>query len=680
MLANGTLLQQRYRIKRLLAQGGMGAVYEAEAVHLGNTPVAVKETLFTEAERRMRDQFEREAVTLARLRHPALPRVSDHFTEGAGQFLVMEFVPGEDMFAALRRHGRPFDWPQVAAWADRLLDALDYIHSQSPPVIHRDIKPQNLKLTPRGELFLIDFGLAKSSTTPSHTSASLHAYTLAYAPPEQISGAGTDPRSDLYSLAATLYHLMAGGPPTDARVREEVIRHGAPDPLRPLRQLSSRIPSTISAVIERGLALDRNQRYPGAAAMRAALRQAGQLSATTVRERADKDVRAPEAVRTEQMPPEEIARIERIERHASPRPSERAVTQRPIPPALTEPFARAKRNSTAILFGAAAIFGLIVVAGYFAVNALRPGNGQVITGPLVITQSSPKAGATPEAATPSTSGVPQPGAVANFEFETVTLDGQGNETSRQKKQGRQWVESLGNRVTLELVEIPGGAFLIGSPGDEQGRFPMEGPQRRVSLPSFWMGKFEVTQAQWREVAKLPRVKTDLVADQSLPVFKDDEMPVNGVSWDDAIEFCARLSQASGRAYRLPGEAEWEYAARAGTTTPTAFGPTITPALANCARQSPMFVGRLKVANAFGLYDLHGNVAEWCQDEWRENYDGMSSDGSWTNRGNAGLRPVRGSNWGLADLRFCRSALRLYDAPNARNYLYGLRVITSSPVR
>src|SRR5215475_9780250 len=125
MLANGTLLQGRYRIIRLLARGGMGAVYEAEAVHLGNATVAVKQTFYSEQQRILREQFEREAAMMARLRHPALPKVSDHFVEGGGQFLVMEFIPGADLFALLNRRKEPFDCRQVMAWAETLLDALN---------------------------------------------------------------------------------------------------------------------------------------------------------------------------------------------------------------------------------------------------------------------------------------------------------------------------------------------------------------------------------------------------------------------------------------------------------------------------------------------------------------------------------------------------------------------------
>ncbi|MBL8172577.1 MAG: protein kinase [Acidobacteria bacterium] len=274
MLAPNTLLQQRYLIKRRLAQGGMGAVYEAEAVHLGRAPVAVKETLF--AEDWLREQFQREAAVLARLRHPALPKVSDHFTEGDGQFLVMEFIPGNDLLRMLKAQGQPFDWPQVIAWADRLLDALDYIHTQHPPIIHRDIKPENLKLTPRGELYLLDFGLAKNATTPTHPGGSLHAYTQDYAPPEQIKGTGTDARSDLYSLGATLYHLLTGQPPTDAKFREQVLSHSMPDPLQPIHQINSQIPFAVSAAIAKAMMLDRERRFQTAAEMRAVLQQANQ--------------------------------------------------------------------------------------------------------------------------------------------------------------------------------------------------------------------------------------------------------------------------------------------------------------------------------------------------------------------------------------------------------------------
>lgn len=279
MLPNGKLLQGRYKIKRLIAQGGMGAVYEAEAIHLGGIDVAVKETFFSEDQHSLRAQFQREAATLARLEHPALPGVKDHFTEGAGQFLVMKFIPGEDLEQLLRRRGSAFDASIIIEWADTLLDALEYIHSQYPPIIHRDIKPQNVKLTPNGKLFLIDFGLAKDGTTPTRAGKSLHAYTLAYAPLEQIKGAGTDVRSDLYSLGATLYHLLTNKLPINAEVRAEAIHYTMPDPLQPVHQVNAQIPFQLSAVIARSMAMERERRHASAGEMRQALRAARQTIA-----------------------------------------------------------------------------------------------------------------------------------------------------------------------------------------------------------------------------------------------------------------------------------------------------------------------------------------------------------------------------------------------------------------
>jgi TonB family protein len=274
MLLNGSVLQNRYRIKRLLAQGGMGAVYEAEAIQLGGVTVALKQTLFGEDQQLLRDQFQLEAKTLARLKHRALPRVSDHFIEEAGQFLVMEFIPGDDLSSLLERRGAAFDPPQVMGWADILLDALEYIHTQNPPIVHRDIKPQNIKLTPQGELYLLDFGLAKGSATTTQAHKSLHAYTAAYAPPEQIKREGADVRSDIFSLAATLYHLLTNDLPKDVRLREEFLRHSMPDPLIPAHQSNPGIPAGFSTMITRAMALERDRRYNSAAEMRQALRQA----------------------------------------------------------------------------------------------------------------------------------------------------------------------------------------------------------------------------------------------------------------------------------------------------------------------------------------------------------------------------------------------------------------------
>ncbi len=381
MLANGTLLQERYRIIRLLAHGGMGAVYEAQAVHLGNAPVAVKETFFNEQQRSMRAQFEREAATMARLRHPALPRVSDHFVEGGGQFLVMEFIPGDDLLMLLTRRGGPFDYRQVVAWAETLLDALNYIHTQYPPVIHRDIKPQNLKLTPRGELFLIDFGLAKNATTPTHSGASLHAYTLAYAPPEQIKGTGTDARSDLYSLAATLHHLLTGEPPIDARVREEVMRYQSPDPLRLTHQINMQIPPAVAVVIARALALAREARYASAAAMLQALREAGGLIVRAAPTPFPRPAQTQEdrGIQSQSRPPERVA-----ERQSIAPPRERphqSVVERPSQRgelngrAEVAPVPAPQRATKAIIIGAALALPVVALAVYFAFIAGRASGG-----------------------------------------------------------------------------------------------------------------------------------------------------------------------------------------------------------------------------------------------------------------------------------------------------------------
>jgi predicted Ser/Thr protein kinase len=277
-LAPETLLQNRYRIVRLLGRGGMGAVYEALDQRLEIT-VALKETLSSEDS--MRKQFEREARMLAGMQHPALPRVSDHFVEGNRAFLVMQFIGGVDLAKIIAQQPGPFPLDQVIAWADQLLDALIYLHSRDRQVIHRDIKPHNLKLTATGQIALLDFGLAKAQASDQSVTASqaFYGYTRHYAPLEQIQDQRTDPRSDIYALGATLYHLLTGIKPPDALVRAAAVVNGRPDPLRPADQIHETVGPEIAAILTRALAQKPEDRYTNANEFREALRRMGRTRA-----------------------------------------------------------------------------------------------------------------------------------------------------------------------------------------------------------------------------------------------------------------------------------------------------------------------------------------------------------------------------------------------------------------
>ncbi|HYN86252.1 MAG TPA: protein kinase [Pyrinomonadaceae bacterium] len=279
MIPPDTLLQNRYLVREQIGRGGMGAVYIATDQRFGST-VAIKETFFDDPA--LRRAFEREARLLNHLRHPALPRVSDHFSEGEGQFLVMEYIPGDDLADLLQKRGEAFPVSDVLAWADQLLDALDYLHTQETPVIHRDIKPQNLKLTARNQIVLLDFGLAKGTTSQSRVTAtgSVFGYSRNYAPLEQMHGTGTDPRSDLYSLAATLYHLATGQIPPDALSRATAVLNAQPDPLRPADEVNPRLPRTVSEVLARAMSQSAAARPQTADEMRSAMRDAARDAQT----------------------------------------------------------------------------------------------------------------------------------------------------------------------------------------------------------------------------------------------------------------------------------------------------------------------------------------------------------------------------------------------------------------
>ena len=259
---------------------------------------------------------------------------------------------------------------------------------------------------------------------------------------------------------------------------------------------------------------------------------------------------------------------------------------------------------------------------------------------------------------------------------------------RERKQARYFAEKLGDAIALDMILVPGNTFIMGSPEDELDRRDNEA-QHEVTVSTFFMGRYLVTQAQWRFVAELPQSKQALNPNPSR--FTGDDRPVERVFWFDAVEFCDRLSIYTRRDYRLPSEAEWEYACRAETTTPFYFGRTLTTDLANYDgnytyadgskgeyRQETTPIDHFGIANAFGLCDMHGNVWEWCEDHWHGSYEGAPIDGSaWlSEKENAG-RSLRGGSWS-ADPRNCRSASRFYFTPDDADDALGFRTVCHAP--
>src|SRR3954465_8661840 len=254
-----TTLQGRYRIVRRLGSGGMGAVYEAIDRRL-NITGAPQESFAND--HRLRRQFAREARMLAKLNHPALPRVTDYFTESNRVFLVMQFIPGPDLAEIIARKRGPFPRQEVITWADQILAALIYLHSPGHQVAHRDITPHNLKIRAGGQIALLDFGLAKSDMTETSINSrrSVFGFSRRYSPPEQIQDLGTTPRSDIYALGATLYHLFTGVKPTDAMTRATALAEGRPDPLRPAHEVYAEVGGEIATILNRALALNPDDR------------------------------------------------------------------------------------------------------------------------------------------------------------------------------------------------------------------------------------------------------------------------------------------------------------------------------------------------------------------------------------------------------------------------------------
>jgi formylglycine-generating enzyme required for sulfatase activity/predicted Ser/Thr protein kinase len=615
MLSPNTILRERYRIIHQLGHGGMGAVYQAMDENL-SCVVAVKETFAVTDEQRR--AFRREAELLANLTHPTLPRVMDHFTHGEGQFLVMQFVPGHDLAELLELREQPFAAAKVIEWADQLLDALEELHSSTPPIVHRDIKPSNLKVTPKGRILLLDFGLAKGVAGQMSTAdvdshgKSVYGYTPNYAPLEQIRGGGTDARSDLYSLAATLWTLLTGKVPPDALSRVGEKEDGNPDPLQPVHEINPQVPMALSEILQRAMSLNRNQRQATAAEFRNQLRSVKQREF----ERETLPLQRPNVLESTSLP--SSPPLERTVKAPVPEPlssnPQYVPTIRVDSPPVVPSWERGPASSTANSLAA-------------ETNSQRKPwmrYALIIAGVLVVAISI--------AAWAGWRSWTQPNKQTGY-----------NATSHPTP-------------PAGMVYVPGGDFMMGR---DDGDDPFERPAHKVTVKPFFMDQFEVTNEDYAKFVNATAHPAPSNWTNGNYPAGAARKPATGVNWDDATAY------AKWAGKRLPTEEEWEFAARStdGRIYPWGNDWQTGSANADGASNGTVDVGTYKGASPFGVYDMVGNAWQWTASKLAA-YPGGSIP---TQTDAASLKVIRGCTYACKASQATATYRRGWPATGADNY-------------
>lgn len=610
------MLVGRYEIIRELGGGGFAITFLAKDYLQPSQPLCVVKQLRPEHnEPRIVEFFETEATVLEKLgKYSQIPQLLAHFRENKNLYIVQEFIEGHDLKQEIIP-GKQLSEDYVTKLLQDVLEVLSFVHNQQ--VIHRDIKPENLMRRHQdGKIFLIDFGAVKELgalivNVEGKVTSSVIIGTPGYMPNEQ-KNAKPIFASDIYALGVTVIQALTGISAVDF---EEDAKTGE-ILWRHKAQVSKHLANVLTKMVRRHYTL----RY---------------ANATEVLEDLSKKLPPP-----------------------------------PTRPQQSVNWSRRRVIQTVGLMGASFSFAIVVE------KVLLNNSGQKKTLPStssIPTNNIPVPTPNETPALPKISVNPREFALKTFQFEVMKVDQQGNSTTISPGQANFFIEDLGNGNTLEMVEIPGGHFLMGSPLTEKERNPNEGPQHLMTLQPFFIGKFTVTQEQYQAVMGM-----------NPSSLQGAKLPVVEVSWNDAVNFCKKLSFMTSKSYRLPTEAEWEYAARAGTTTPFYFGETITTKIANYNgesygsapqgenRQQTVDVGSLP-ANAFGLYEMHGNVWEWCQDKYHNDYRGMPADGSAWGSGNNNPCLLRGGSW-FSQSSVCRSSARLDGSNSDVATDYGFRVV------
>ncbi|MFL6276622.1 MAG: bifunctional serine/threonine-protein kinase/formylglycine-generating enzyme family protein [Blastocatellia bacterium] len=677
-----------YHILSLLGKGGMGEVYLAEQLRVGRRRVALKVlSRACSEDPEIVKRFENEAASSGRIHHRNVVMIFESRASDDGQlYVAMEYVDGKTLRDEIQERGAlPLD--EVVEISKQICAGLSAAHRLG--IVHRDIKPDNLMLMRdddgRRVVKVLDFGiarLAESGTVQSRTASGIIMGTPYYMSPEQALGSTgdkIDARSDIYSLGMVVYQMLTGRVAFESDSWMGVMyKHLHEPPLQP-RELRPELGwyEEFEQAVLRALEKDRDKRPQTvtefADEMETTYRRAVAANPETV------GAAAYDVTLAGVAPPfMQTTAAAQLARQQTVRPVEAATQAAWQATAATATAPSAAPSALSNRRKALAIAGLLILAVMSAIYFLRSKPAAVP--PKVAADTVPVA----------VVARPMP-EMQTFEFEVLTVEPTGHLNVPRRRSASYFSEDIDGEVSLDMVEIPAGTFKMGAPPETQReRKPTERPQRQIRVPRFFMSKYEITEAEWRAVARLPIVGRQLEENPSS--FKgDDQMAVQNISWLDAVEFCERLSRATGRRYRLPTEAEWEYACASGTQTPFYFGETITAELVNYdanypygagpkgePRRRPIAVGALSAPNAFGLYNMHGNVAEWCSDYWHDSYIGAPADASsWESRGDASVRVLRGGSYydGGDD---CRSSARTRDPADIRLPFIGFRVVMVAP--
>ncbi|MDB9534654.1 bifunctional serine/threonine-protein kinase/formylglycine-generating enzyme family protein [Dolichospermum planctonicum CS-1226] len=623
------ILQGRYRAIIELGRGGFGVTYQINEIGKNQTKVL---KVLTNNQPKAIELFKQEAAVLSQLNHPGIPKVETdayfvyfpHESRNPIHCFVMENIEGIDLEKYMQNRKDGIKQLLAIYLLKDLVIILEQVHNQN--FFHRDIKPSNIMLrAENAQPVLIDFGTVRqvTETVVNQSGQVTSIVSAGYTPPEQINNNAV-PQSDFFALGRTFVYLLTGKKPLDPAIYDynnEILNWRSHAP-----QISPMLADLLDDMMQR-LYKDRPQNIKQISQRLAAIEKALQ------------------------------------EPQIKPQPQKNK-------------FPRRVFIKTGLIIGTftIAVAGKNIFKNLFNNQDHKPTTPKTTTS---INSSTPELTTSPNPTPENTTSLSN---LKTFKFEVVTTDPKGNITNRRNATAKYFTEDLGNGVFLEMVKIPGGKFLMGSLANEAKRSDNESPQHQVTVPSFWIGKYQLTQEQYQAI-----IGTNPA------YFKGNKRPVERVSWNDAVTFCQRLSQRTGKHYRLPSEAEWEYACRGETTTPFYFGETITPELVNYDgnhvyesapkgqyRNQTTNVGDFP-PNAFGLYDMHGNVWEWCQDDWHDNYTNAPEDGTaWISQsGNAKI--LRGGSWGNNPDN-SRSAYRNTHSFDYNLHLIGFRVVCGGVVR